>query len=146
MRSIEPGQPVPPDGADVLVVEGLGAGLGGCDHPLNEIVYITLLAVNSGQRTVTEISPQSNCSSDVNVWKYVLTSLVNQVIAGAPNAGTYWGGVMLDEEDAYWTTPPGSVAAYSELNAYLQDLMVPTPGMSLVLHRNVHGSRCLVAS
>ncbi len=84
MRSIEPGQPVPPDGADVLVVEGLGVGLGGCDHPLNEIVYITLLAVNSGQRTVTEITPYSDCSPDVNVWKYVLTSLVNQVIAGAP--------------------------------------------------------------
>ncbi len=130
MRDVVPTSSEPADGADVLVIEGLGAGLGGCAYALNVIEYTTVLAVNSGRRTVTEITPQDWCDPDINHWKSLVQELVSFVGAHAPNAGTYWGGVMLDEEDGFWETSPGSAAVFQDLNAYVQDLMVPTSGIS----------------
>lgn len=46
---------------------------------------------------------------------------------------------MLDEEDAFWSTAPGSVAAYRELNESLTTLMLTTPGISWYYTENFTG-------
>lgn len=139
MRNENPGFTPPNDGASVLVVEGLGAGLGGCDYSLDLIAYITIVSINSGQRTVTEISPQSDCSPVVQDWKNVVLQLVTNVMNSAPNAPTLWGGIMLDEEDDFWETYPGSIAAYWELNAAVEALMMTVPGIPWYYTENFTG-------
>lgn len=130
MRDVVPTSPEPSDGADVLVVEGLGSGLGGCAFSLSLIEYVTVLAINDNRRTVTEITPQDWCDPNINNWKSLVQELVDFVESHAPNAGTYWAGVMLDEEDGFWESAPGSAAVFQELNAFVQDVMIATPGIS----------------
>ena len=50
-RSTEPGQPEPPDGAEVLIVEGTNAGAEGCDPSVDLIKYVTVLSINSARPT-----------------------------------------------------------------------------------------------
>lgn len=132
MRSTVPPLSEPNDGADVLVVEGLAAGVGtgGCDVTTLDVVkFVTVAAINAGRKVVTQISPQSGCSDDLDDWKDMLDELVSFVVDNAPSSGTYWGGVMLDEEDDFWTSSD-SVAAYVELNEFTSDLLAGTPGVS----------------
>lgn len=127
MRNVNPGSTPPADGADVLVVEGLGGGLGGCPPALNTTAFVTISAINAGRRTITEISVQSGCDPDPQHWKNLLLELVTNVENSAPNSGTLWGGVMLNEESA-WGTP----AFFADINnslAYLMSSIRPN-GMS----------------
>ena len=132
LRNTSPGFTEPNDGASVLVVEGLGAGVCGFDYSLDLIVYITVTAINSGRRVITEISPQRYngtggtpvCLSTVQDWNNVTLELIARVVQDAPNYGTYWGGVMVDEEDGFWQPYSNSVAAYTAINQGLHQQMV----------------------
>ncbi len=135
MRNAAPGSSPPNDGGSVLVVEGQGAGIGGCPYDLNTIAYITISNINAGRPTVTEISVQGpgNCPGTVQDWKNVVLELVTNVENSAPNAGTWWGGVMLDEESETgfgWSSPSEAAAWYEDLNAAVQTLMDNTRGIS----------------
>lgn len=87
---------------------------------------------------MTEISPQSQSISPSSCfynlttqdWKNVILQLVTNVENSAPaDAGTWWGGIMLNEEDGFWTSTP-SAAAYQDLNSSVRTLMATTPGIS----------------
>lgn len=139
MRNVAPGDPEPNDGAAVLVVEGKGSGLGGCPWDVNTVAYITVTAINAGKRVVTEVTPQKPCSSNLQDWKNVILQIVTIVENSAPNAGTLWGGIMIDEEDGYpwyWYDDPNtpgvdeSVTDMIELNNSVATLMNTTPGIS----------------
>jgi hypothetical protein len=138
-RNTSPGLSEPNDGADVLVVEGLGAGLGGCNYTLDLIKYITIAGVNAGRRTITEITPQSGCSSNLQDWKNVIYELVLSVVTQAPNSELYWGGVMLDEEPEFWTSSD-DVTAFVELNAFTRSLMIAAGGVSWFFTENFVGT------
>jgi hypothetical protein len=129
MTMILPGDPVPPENADVLVVYGLGAGVGGpgCNPTLASIVSETVARINAHEPVVTQISVQSGCSSNTQDWKDMLDALVAGVLFYTDDAdsGFYWGGVMLDEEFDWWT-----VSAFLEINNHVQGLMEDTPGLS----------------
>lgn len=125
MRNLYPGEPAPNDGAAALVVEGLGAGLGGCSYDLNLIAFITITAINAGIPTITEISVQSRCSPNIQDWKNVVLQLVTNVRNSAPDADELWGGIMLDEEPEFWDGD--SVAAYTELNNSVAILLTSFP-------------------
>jgi hypothetical protein len=123
MHNATPGFAPPDDGASVLVVEGVGTGLGGCSSSdslsatdnLNLINEITILNIEAHKPTVTEISPQAPCDSNLQDWKNVILQIETDVeqSAGA-DAATWWGGIMLDEETG--ADYGFSVGQYEDLN------------------------------
>jgi hypothetical protein len=124
-----PGYTLPPDASGV-VIYGLATGLdpnhhGTCyAHPVSEVVQATKSSLAAGVPTITEVSPQSGCDSDVQDWKNVLLQLVVN-IESAPNAGSLWGGVMLDEESSFWVGD--SVSAFRDINNSLAILLSQPP-------------------
>src|SRR5580658_10358514 len=60
MLDVSPGAGFP-SGAQAVVVEGLGI-VGGCAYSLGKVERGTVRFINSGHRTVTEITPQPNCA------------------------------------------------------------------------------------
>lgn len=137
MQDVEPPNTPPIDGASVLVVEGTGAGVTGCVHNITSIVNMTVANINQHKPTVTEISPQSQSANPagcfynatVQDWQNAILQIVTGVENGAPDAPTWWGGVMLDEEDGFWTSSD-SFEAYSDLNGAVETLMAPQLGIS----------------
>ena len=137
MHNVTPTFSEPADGASVLVVEGVGAGLGGCSHrdnlspaqSMNEIVYFTDININAHKPTVTEISPQAPCDGNIQDWKNLVLVLVTRVETDTgAGAAAWWGGIMLDEESgADFGFSPADLA---DLNSGVRSLMLMQPGIS----------------
>jgi len=127
-QNAPPGTTSVPSGAGGVVVEGLGAGLGGCSYSVSSIVSTTNYFLNAGVHTVTEITPQSSCDSNIADWENVVNQIVTQVENNS-NAPSQWAGVMLDEEDGFWTAS-SSVQAFTTLNQYTYNQVVNTPGIT----------------
>jgi hypothetical protein len=106
-----------------VVVEGLG--MGACAYSLSSIESTTVTYINDQQGVLTEISPQSYCAS-LSSYESMISSLISYVVAHASMSGTYWGGVMLDEENAWGF----SVAQLEALNTSVRNAMINTPGIS----------------
>ncbi len=96
--NVSPGSTGIPSGASGIVVEGLGSG--SCSYSLSSIETTTVYYINQGYLTWTELSPQSACASISSYQSYV-TSIISYVQANAANWGTYWDGIMLDEESGF---------------------------------------------
>ncbi len=147
MHNVTPTFTEPADGASVLVVEGLGAGLGGCSDrdslsqtdSMNEIVFFTDVNINAHKPTVTEISPQAPCDATIQDWKNLILVLVTRVETDTgAGAGAWWGGVMLDEESgAEFGFSP---AQLEDLNSGVQSLMLMQPGISWYYTETFSGS------
>lgn len=114
-----------------VVVEGVGANAAcpGFDNrytPAN-IESKTAYWVNNAKQTITEITPETVCSGSLTYYKNTISAIVNYVEAHASaNVGTYWGGIMLDEEPGYGL----SASSLESLNSYVDSLMSGTPGIS----------------
>jgi hypothetical protein len=101
---------------------------------------LTIIGIQNHRPTVTEISPQYECPEGVfwtaNDWKNVLLELFTNIenSTSDADAGSYWGGFMLNEEDGFWTegNPTGSLgpARYEDLNEAATNLMLTAPGAS----------------
>ncbi len=114
-----------------VVVEGLGARLGGgC---LNEssafseanIKSQTVAFINDYDNVITEISPQEYCAS-LSSYEALIDRIVSYVEAHATSPGQFWAGIMLDEEPGFGF----SVSELKLLNAHVKSTMSGTPGMS----------------
>lgn len=120
----------PGDGGSAVVIEGLGLFACAPDsNYLNEIALHAITSINASVPTIIEISPQNYCDSNLQDWKGAFATLVANIEASSPNAGTWWGGFMLDEEPDFWL--PGSAAAFEDLNGWTETLMASyAPGIS----------------
>jgi hypothetical protein len=124
-RSTEPPLTEPADGAEVLVVEGTTVGV--CGPTLDEVKLITTLSVNNNRPTITEItrvnsSDFPSCSAPLQYWKDTIGSTIEHVMTYATDWESYWGGIMLDEEDGFWNLSD-NVAAFQELNQYTHNVI-----------------------
>jgi hypothetical protein len=105
---------------------GLGAGLGGCSYSYASIIDQTVYDIDRGQATITEISPQSYCGS-LTAYEDQIAGIVIVVEEEADsNVGHLWGGILLDEEPGF----DFSVSQLLSLNAYVDSLMLGTPGIT----------------
>ena len=117
-----------PSGASAVVVEGVGV-FGHCSngdtYSEAEVKSWTVHWINSGERTFTEISPQSTCANIGN-YETLVSQIESYVETYGSNPGKYWGGFMLDEEAGYGfdATP------LEALNSYTENLMLGTSGVS----------------
>ena len=108
-----------PAGASAGVVEGVEAGVGGCGYSVSSIEQTTVDLINYHIPTFTEISVYGPCDYSVSDWENVLAQIVSYVEPHANYPGTYWGGIMLDEESAWGMTP----SELEEINSYTANLM-----------------------
>ena len=138
MHNVTPTFTEPNDGASVLVVEGLGLGLGStqCSNPvglsleddLNNVVFISDTNVIAGRPTVTEISPQAPCDSNLQDWKNVILQIETRIENDTGSAAAaWWGGIMLDEESI--AEFGFSASQYEDLNSSVRTLMATTQGI-----------------
>jgi hypothetical protein len=123
MEDVNPGSGAP--GTDVIVVEGLGTSTS-CLPDVSEVEEATVAFLNSGHRTITEISPQSYCNTLSNYESYKIAGIASYVEANSPYAVTLWGGFMLDEEPGF----DFSASQLESLNSYTANVMSGTPGIS----------------
>lgn len=120
-----------------VVVEGVQANAAcpGFDNrytPSN-IESKTVYWVNSYKPTITEITPETYCGGSLSYYETTISQIENFVESHASaNVGTYWGGIMLDEEPGYGL----SVADLEALNSYVYGLMINTPGLSFYYTEN----------
>lgn len=112
-----------PPGTLGKVVEGLG--MGSCSYSVSQIENATLLDIDTSYDTVTEISPQSYCTS-ISGYESRLDNIKSFIEQHANNPGRYWAGFMLDEEPGFLFTP----SQLETLNNYVASIMVGTPGLS----------------
>lgn len=89
---------------DGVVVEGANVNLGcGTEATVANVSTATEGFVGDsgghGVPTYTEITIDGNCDSNINAYKNAIETIIGNVNgAGASNACSWWGGVMLDEE------------------------------------------------
>ncbi len=83
-----------------------------------------------GIHTITEITPQSGCDSNINDWINLIASVTDYIKTHTSAAifPYYWYGIMLDEEDGFWSG--GGVKAFEELNESTSHFMAHTPGVA----------------
>ncbi len=131
MMDTGPGGSFPPigpyhsTGANAVVVEGLGSL--GCQYNENNIAYYSLVWVDEGYQTVTELSPQSYCGS-LSQYETMIYDINAYMENNSSDPGRYWGGFMLDEEPNF----EFSAAQLESLNSYVESLMNGDPGVSYV--------------
>jgi hypothetical protein len=119
--------PTFPSGANAGIVEATGL-IGRCGS-LSSAESTTVSWTDSNKYVITEVSPQDYSSGDcgtISQYETALSSLVTYVETYGHNPGTYWGGIMLDEEPGY----DFSVSQLETLNNYVDNLMVATSGVS----------------
>lgn len=114
-----------------VVVEGIGTNdaCPGFDgrYKVSTIESKTVYWVNNHKPTITEVTPETSCGGTLSHYESVISTIVNYVEAHASsNVGTYWGGMMLDEEPGYGF----SASVLETLNAYVRNLMAGEPGIS----------------
>jgi hypothetical protein len=119
-------------GVSAVVVEGLG--MGNCPSSVAQIEAATIAFLNAGDRTVTEISPQSYCMGTEGISGYEdrLRSINGDVMANAGNASSDWAGFMLDEEPGFDFT----ASQLETLNSYAKTLMDNDAGLPFVFTEN----------
>jgi hypothetical protein len=94
---IAPGRAIPHN-VDGVIIEGLGSG--NCSFSLSSVLQATVRSINQGKATITEFSPQPQCST-IAGYQAKSMATVNYVKAHAPNYRRFWAGIMLDEEDGF---------------------------------------------
>jgi hypothetical protein len=122
-----------PVGANAGIYESTGL-IGDCGS-LSAAESTTVSWTDEGHFVITEVSPQyyaaGNCGT-ISQYESALNSLVTYVERYANSPGTYWGGIMLDEEPGYGF----SVSQLETLNNYVDNLMVSTSGVSWFFTEN----------
>jgi hypothetical protein len=122
MTNFNPGGSWP--GTDAGVVEGTGAGVGGCAASASSIENQTVQSIDNARWVITEITPQAYCGT-LSQYETVLNNITNYVVNNATSTRrcTGWAGIMLDEESGYGF----SVAQLETLNNYVNNMMNNVP-------------------
>lgn len=128
LRSCEPppGQ-CPQEDRTGVVIEGLSLGLNLRPHTVQETVDATVARLQAHEPVITAVSPQYDATADppmtatVQDWEDKIYTLIEQIEAADPtDVPTYWGGIMLDEEQSFWRRSADMSANVADLQAITQ--------------------------
>jgi hypothetical protein len=139
LKACEPNGQCSDEGQAGVVIYGLSLGLGNPPRPhtMDDTVFYTAARIQAHLPVITEVSPQSYVDGSVQDWESAILTLIERVEASASpsDVGTYWGGVMIDDEQSFWTAHPDESSIVADLAAitnYTVDQMTGAPCCSFV--------------